>query len=335
MKKILFIAWLLPATFFANAQNVGIGITTPQFPLSFNGNLGDKISLWTDGTPTHYGFGIQGGLLQMFSKTSLDAIGFGYGSSSAFTELMRIKGNGNVGIGNINPIFQLDLNGRMRIRSGGNNSVSAGLWVNNNNNDLAAFIGMEDDTHVGFFGTGTGWKLGMNTQTGAIKVNGSEGNSGQVLQSNGSGGGPTWVSPTSQLYNNTYSFGASSNLATSGTGAFFDLPGLNQNITLTQTSKLLVSIHVAGYNNGCFGCGEAVMEFRLLIDNNPSYFQYKATNTPNGKSFDEDSGFRMITLGAGVHNFKMVVSHNTGGDVQVYQDGQPYGTRMVIMVIAQ
>src|SRR5580765_899997 len=82
-----------------SAQNVGVNTTTPQFPLSFNGALGDKVSLWSDGTPTHYGFGIQSALLQIFSKTSLDDIAFGYGSSTLFNERMRIKGNGNVGIG--------------------------------------------------------------------------------------------------------------------------------------------------------------------------------------------------------------------------------------------
>ena len=93
---------------FANAQNVGIGNTTPGFPLNFAYSFGDKISLWTDGTPTHYGFGIQSSLLQMFAKTSLDDIGFGYGSSSSFNEAMRIKGNGNVGIG-VNPLARLSV----------------------------------------------------------------------------------------------------------------------------------------------------------------------------------------------------------------------------------
>ena len=87
---------------------VGIGISIPGFPLTFTGTLGDKISLWTDGTATHYGFGIQSSLLQMFAKTSLDDIGFGYGSSSSFNEAMRIKGNGNVGIG-VNPLARLSV----------------------------------------------------------------------------------------------------------------------------------------------------------------------------------------------------------------------------------
>ncbi len=82
--------------------NVGIGEGNPGFPLNFSSNLGDKISLWGNG-PNHYGFGIQGGLLQMHTATATDGIAFGYGSSNSFTENMRILGNGNVGIGTTVP----------------------------------------------------------------------------------------------------------------------------------------------------------------------------------------------------------------------------------------
>jgi hypothetical protein len=63
---------------------------------------------------------------------------------------MVITNAGNIGIGNSNPSYLLDLSGRMRIRSGGSNVFSAGMWLNNNANVEAAFLGMEDDTHVGF-----------------------------------------------------------------------------------------------------------------------------------------------------------------------------------------
>ena len=76
--------------------NVGIGTGSPLFPLSFPQTTGDKISLWSDGTAAHYGLGVQAGLFQLFAKTVDDAIAFGYGSSSAFTENMRIQGNGNL-----------------------------------------------------------------------------------------------------------------------------------------------------------------------------------------------------------------------------------------------
>jgi hypothetical protein len=100
------------------AQNVGIGTNTPQFPLSFPGTMGDKISLWSDGSPTHYGIGIQDNLLQIFVKGTNNDIAFGYGSSSTFTERMRIKGNGNVGIGTTTPVTTLDVNGQVKISGG-------------------------------------------------------------------------------------------------------------------------------------------------------------------------------------------------------------------------
>jgi hypothetical protein len=77
---------------------VGIGVTTPGFPLSFSDVLGDKISLWGQ-SGTHYGFGIASYLLQIHTADSSGAIAFGYGSSSNFTQTMRIKGDGNIELG--------------------------------------------------------------------------------------------------------------------------------------------------------------------------------------------------------------------------------------------
>lgn len=85
---------------------VGIGTSTPVAPLSFANQLGDKIALWGQAA-NNYGFGIQGALLQIHTDTSNADIAFGSGSSAAFNETMRIKGNGTVGIGTNNPTFPL------------------------------------------------------------------------------------------------------------------------------------------------------------------------------------------------------------------------------------
>ncbi|HCY90135.1 MAG TPA: hypothetical protein DHV17_07740 [Chitinophagaceae bacterium] len=83
--------------------------------------------------------------------------------------------NGHVGIGELSPEFVLDVKGRMRIQS--NNSLSAGINLNNDaNSDLAAFMGMRStNNEVGFYGyTGTlGWRFLVNTTTGNAWMQGT------------------------------------------------------------------------------------------------------------------------------------------------------------------
>jgi len=111
-----------------NAGNVGIGTTSPAFPLNFANSLGDKISLYGN-SGAHYGFGIQSHLLQIQSDASISDIAFGYGSSSAFTEIMRIKGNGNVGIGTATPGEKLEIQGS-----------DATVRIKNVNDEIGSFI---------------------------------------------------------------------------------------------------------------------------------------------------------------------------------------------------
>lgn len=147
---------------------VGIGISTPGFLLSFPNDTGDKISLWGS-SGNHYGFGIQGSLLQIHSAASGDDIAFGYGSSAAFTETMRIKGNGNVGIATNAPAFKFDVNGRMRLRHGADGS--SGIWYNRADNTAVSFVGMLNDNHIGIYSElGAAWNFLMNLTNGNIGI---------------------------------------------------------------------------------------------------------------------------------------------------------------------
>ena len=78
--------------------NMGIGNVDPPYPLSFPNSVGDKISLYGEAGP-HYGFGIQGSLLQIHAALQSNDVAIGYGSSATFTENFRVKGNGNVSLG--------------------------------------------------------------------------------------------------------------------------------------------------------------------------------------------------------------------------------------------
>jgi hypothetical protein len=99
-------------------SRLGIGTLTPTAPLSFPGTLGNKIALWGNAAGGHYGLGIQGNLLQIYSQGTADDIVLGYGNSTAFTENMRVKGNGNVGIGTNNPGAKLEVAGSLKITDG-------------------------------------------------------------------------------------------------------------------------------------------------------------------------------------------------------------------------
>ncbi|SCY48631.1 hypothetical protein [Flavobacterium caeni] len=88
--------------------NLGLGNIVPQRPLQFDNVLGNKIGLWGNGT-NHYGIGVQDYLLQFYTGGSGDDIAFGFGHSAGFFENMRIKGNGNIGMGTSAPQSKLHL----------------------------------------------------------------------------------------------------------------------------------------------------------------------------------------------------------------------------------
>ncbi|PYS97687.1 MAG: hypothetical protein DMF65_11135 [Acidobacteria bacterium] len=121
----------------SSSGNVGIGTPTPGFPLTFADAMGDKISLWGQ-SGNSYGFGVQSSLLQIHTDTAGTDIAFGYGSSGSFTETMRVKGNGNVGIGRNPGGAKLDVNGAVWTQAlqitDGNGAVYTDNWIGMANN---------------------------------------------------------------------------------------------------------------------------------------------------------------------------------------------------------
>ncbi len=68
----------------------------------------------------------------------------------------------------------LDVARRMRVRQGGD--ASAGLWFfQDGTASDRAFVGMANDSQVGFFGVGVGWGLAMDVNSGALSFAGDYG----------------------------------------------------------------------------------------------------------------------------------------------------------------
>jgi hypothetical protein len=147
--------------------NIGIGTATPGFPLNFPNTLGDKISLYGN-NGNHYGFGIQGSLLQIHSETFATDIAFGYGSSASFIENVRLKGNGNVGIGNSNPTrplsFPAALGEKILLYPGPNGETGIGVYGNE--------LRLHADNTVGKISFGTQTNAGVYSENALAQRNG-------------------------------------------------------------------------------------------------------------------------------------------------------------------
>lgn len=101
---------------------VGIGTTTPNAPLQFsNGLVNRKIVLWDqrDNDHRYLGFGVNTGMLryQVGAAVTDSHVFFAGTSDSTSVELMRIGGNGRVGIGVSAPAAKLHINGHQKIDS--------------------------------------------------------------------------------------------------------------------------------------------------------------------------------------------------------------------------
>ncbi|MDO7877159.1 tail fiber domain-containing protein [Hymenobacter sp. ASUV-10] len=112
--------------------NVGIGTTAPNTRLSITpGSVEAKITLFDGGsTAAHYGFGISGGQLNYHVQAATaQHVFYAGGKNGDGTELLRIQGDGNVGIGTTAasgaPTQKLDVNGNVRVRTLGPGVVSA------------------------------------------------------------------------------------------------------------------------------------------------------------------------------------------------------------------
>jgi hypothetical protein len=312
--------------------NVGIGTSTAGFPLNFASTLGDKISLYGN-SGNHYGFGIQGALLQMHTDAAAANISFGYGSSGSFTERVKIINSGTDG---------MILNGRLLIKNGSvplDINQTGGVWLYKaDNTSLLGFMGTQNNQNIGFYGGPAGWgftydainsRVGIGNNNpnaplafppsfgkkitlypgatgdigfgvtgnrlqiysdnpnadvaigydaagtfnerfavkpnGALAVNGSTGNAGQLLQSNGNGNAAVWSSLGSilPLINTS---GDTPIIGGNNTTAIFS-GSSTMNITVTQNTKVLIFCDVMIAKDCTIGPCQSACDFEVILDN--------------------------------------------------------------------
>ncbi|RYF91718.1 MAG: hypothetical protein EOO03_00700 [Chitinophagaceae bacterium] len=121
-------------------SHVGIGTSTPTAPLSFASTFGKKISLY-HGSTGDAGLGVYVNELRMTSDYNGADITFGYDDlTNGFTENMRIKAYGRVGIGAPDPTATL------QIARG--TSIGGTLRIDGTNNASHFNIGTNEHTYI-------------------------------------------------------------------------------------------------------------------------------------------------------------------------------------------
>jgi hypothetical protein len=241
--------------------NVGIGTSSPGFPLNFASTLGDKIALWGN-SGAHYGIGIQSLVLQIHTDGPGADIAFGYGSSSLFTEKFRLKG------------------------------------------------------------------------TGGLTISGNEGQSGQVLRTNGVGQPVSWSNPLNQLYNNMTEYEEVGSTTVNPLGNA-NLPGLNNIVlNIATRSKVMFSTSVIVESNACFACGGSTVQVATQFYNSgggPLKDASVEANLGFGERHTMVTGNKIVTVDPGSYILNTVlVNGNISGPSIIGSYG-----RTDVVIIAQ
>ncbi len=289
-----------------SSGNVGIGTITPGFPLSFGSTSGDKISLWGQSGP-HYGFGIQGGQLQIHTDVIGSDILFGYGTSGSFTERMRIKGNGNVGIGTSTPnaplAFPPALGKKITLYPGATGDVGFGvsgnrlqIYSDNPNADVA----------IGYDAAGTFNERFAVKPNGALAVSGNTGTAKQVLTTGGSGAPAQWQ-PLSGILQTYFSNQSQVTPLLTSTTTSFVFNNHSYTINASSNSRLVINGTFSFRSVSCLACSYTEDRIRVLVNGGVvGDFNYVATANGMYSGFTISNFMYDLTPGTYTVTFEVI-----------------------------
>jgi hypothetical protein len=301
--------------------NVGIGNTTPGFPLNFANSLGDKISLW-GGSGAHYGLGVQSLLLQIHTDSPTADIAFGYGSSASFTETMRMQGNGIIR-------FPPNIAKKIILYPGG--TGDAGFGVFGNELRIASDYSGADIT-FGYDDRNAGFTERFRMRgNGSVQISGSAGNAGQMLTSTGGSTPVEWRSPTKVVYDNTVMKIQTTSLTLMTSLGSVQVPGVTHTFTAPANMKIIVDFHFIGAAGSCALCNATAFFMQLMLDGAE---QARFTdNVPNGGSMNYSSSY-MLSVTPGTHTINFLV-FSIGPNMSVLGDTYVDKGRMILLMIPE
>jgi hypothetical protein len=283
----------------ATAQNIGIGTNVPLAPLSFNDAPGNKILFAGNGQLPHIGIGTYGKLQFYVSDINSNFL-FGKGNAANFTEVMRIRGDGSVGIGTGPMTFPLEVKGDVsftgpELAPGCCNNITGlgnGIYFNDNTNTgPLAFLGAVKKsgpvTTDGFGIASTNqinyMRFAIDKELGGLILNNSYGLDGQVVKSGGPISPAFWDwNPIRKLYDYSgVSFPPFLSQLTDNSPVR-EISGMQYSTTLAQFSKLLMQVSINFYTDFCDFCPATV--FELAVVKNGTVHRKFRYSIPNGTS---------------------------------------------------
>lgn len=259
-KKGLAMLLLLQTTNLL-AQNVGIGTTTPEHKLDVNGDMRIRSGIFLQ-QPSGYTYNRSIGPYSSISNN------FGFFDNTQTYGFYMNTVTGNTGIGISNPETKLDVSGPMLIR---HNGSTAGLWLDGSTNTQRSFIGVVNDSTVGYWGNaGAGWNFTHNINSGFTGI-----------------GLGTSVPPTAELdVNGTLRFRMDNAKKGSIIGS------ADQNGTLKWENA--VAFRAEGLLNGTNAQIQNSRYAKLLFDNTPTYNYGSAYNGATSEFTAPETGMYQL-----------------------------------------